>query len=426
MLSFNLRRKIGLPKLIVISGFAILAVYLWPQYQQLAPKSEYELQEAVIAQIEHIPGQAPLILITEPDDGLEAIRDAIKMASMSIDLVIYELEDPQIESLLVDASNRSVAVRVILQNVNVFGHRPNQDAFDYLSKKGVPVIWASKAFALTHQKTFIVDKEKAFILTFNLNPKYYSSSRDFGLIVTNPEDISAISRAFDSDWRGSRIKADNGQDLVWSPDSARTLLAVIKSAQESLDIYTLEMEDRRIIDALKNSAMRGVDVRVNMTYATGWKSALNELSDAGVHIRTFPSTGDLFIHAKVMIADNVRAFVGSENFSTQSLDLNRELGILVARQDIIASLGATFERDWALSRPFGIEAPKKSKAPDVPIYSVAPGTVKLSKSGICHTSDSSSYSRTIYFTPFDTLDACLNSGGHLPKKYKGATASPQS
>jgi hypothetical protein len=46
-------------------------------------------------------------------------------------------------------------------------------------------------------------------------------------------------------------------------------------------------------------------------------------------------------------------------------------------------------------------------------------TVKKSKSGICHDTHSSYYSRTKNFTPFDTLQACLNSGGRLPKNYSG-------
>ncbi|MBT43521.1 MAG: HNH endonuclease [Idiomarina sp.] len=44
--------------------------------------------------------------------------------------------------------------------------------------------------------------------------------------------------------------------------------------------------------------------------------------------------------------------------------------------------------------------------------------IKKSNSGICHAEDSRWYSRTKNFTPYDTLDACLKSGGRLPKGYK--------
>ncbi|MBL1376265.1 HNH endonuclease family protein [Zobellella iuensis] len=41
--------------------------------------------------------------------------------------------------------------------------------------------------------------------------------------------------------------------------------------------------------------------------------------------------------------------------------------------------------------------------------------VKQSKSGICHPPESRHYKRTKSYRPFDTLQACLNAGGRLPK-----------
>ena len=41
--------------------------------------------------------------------------------------------------------------------------------------------------------------------------------------------------------------------------------------------------------------------------------------------------------------------------------------------------------------------------------------VKLSNSGICHDSSSRSYNRTKNFTPFQSLEDCLDAGGRLPK-----------
>jgi cardiolipin synthase A/B len=41
-------------------------------------------------------------------------------------------------------------------------------------------------------------------------------------------------------------------------------------------------------------------------------------------------------------------FTGSENFSSTSLDENRELGIVLADPTALATLTHTFEQDWAL------------------------------------------------------------------------------
>ncbi|WP_074217346.1 DNA/RNA non-specific endonuclease [Halodesulfovibrio marinisediminis] len=41
--------------------------------------------------------------------------------------------------------------------------------------------------------------------------------------------------------------------------------------------------------------------------------------------------------------------------------------------------------------------------------------VKLSRSHICHDSSSRYYSRTKHYTPYNTLQECLDAGGRLPK-----------
>jgi hypothetical protein len=53
--------------------------------------------------------------------------------------------------------------------------------------------------------------------------------------------------------------------------------------------------------------------------------------------------------------------------------------------------------------------------------------VKKTSSGICHPPASSYYDRTKNFRPFDSVEACLASGGRLPKRLadKRSTSSPQ-
>jgi hypothetical protein len=42
--------------------------------------------------------------------------------------------------------------------------------------------------------------------------------------------------------------------------------------------------------------------------------------------------------------------------------------------------------------------------------------VKKSSSGICHSPGSGYYKQTQKFTPYQTIDECLKSGGRLPKR----------
>lgn len=62
----------------------------------------------------------------------------------------------------------------------------------------------------------------------------------------------------------------------------------------------------------------------------------------------------------------------------------------------------------------GGTAPKNAKPQDAP---AAPAVViKKSDSGICHDPSSPSYEKTKKFTPFNSMDECIKSGGKAPKK----------
>jgi phosphatidylserine/phosphatidylglycerophosphate/cardiolipin synthase-like enzyme len=293
-------------------------------------------------------------VITEPDAGIAPIVAMIENASSSVDVVMYQLEDTDIEHALAADEARGVAVRVLL-NGGYYGKKENTDndaAYQYFSQNGVAAHWTPSYFALTHQKTIVIDGTTALIMTMNLTPQYYASSREFDIVDTDASDVEAIESAFGDDWNDDETTADTADDLIWSPGSEPALLSLINGAHDSLDIYNEEMADTKITSALEAAAARGVAVRIDMTYSSEWKSAFTALTQAGASVRTYAAKAPLYIHAKVIIADGSQAFIGSENFSSGSLSKNRELGIVVADADTISSIEHTFQKDWAGATPF--------------------------------------------------------------------------
>lgn len=59
-------------------------------------------------------------------------------------------------------------------------------------------------------------------------------------------------------------------------------------------------------------------------------------------------------------------------------------------------------------------APTQQTSPEVTDPALPP--VKKSKNNICHKSGTRYYAQTRKFTPFDNIQACLDSGGRLPKR----------
>jgi cardiolipin synthase len=112
------------------------------------------------------------------------------------------------------------------------------------------------------------------------------------------------------------------------------------------------MNDPGIEQALANAAQHSVKVQVILPSPSGSGSSSNSngiatIKQGGVQVREDPR---LYMHAKIIVVDGQKAFVGSENISTQSLDRNRELGILVSDAGVLHTLEQTFQQDWGDSQ----------------------------------------------------------------------------
>ena len=173
------------------------------------------------------------VLITEPDQGMAPIYALMSSAKHTLDMTMYELDDPMATSLLVAAAKNGVTVRVILdQNLEM---DTNMTAYTALAAGNVTVHWANPVYASTHQKTITVDGTTAAIMTLNFAAEEYATSRDFALITTDAADVAAIEQTFEADLTNASIVPPNGTNLVWSPTNAQTaLLGIIGGAQTSL------------------------------------------------------------------------------------------------------------------------------------------------------------------------------------------------
>jgi cardiolipin synthase len=296
-----------------------------------------------------------LTLITEPDQGMTPVYDFIRSAKHTIDMTMYEESDPMVTGLLVAAQKKGLKVRVILdQNLE---KRDNTTAYDALSAAGVEVHWADPIFDSTHQKTVTIDGAQSAVMSLNLAPEFYSTSRDFAVITNEAVNVAAIEATFANDLVDKVAMPNDGDGLVWSPTNAETaLLGLIAGAKTSLILENEEMSYGPVVTALATAAKSGVDVRVVMVESREWEKNFETLTAAGVKVMVYTPYGSLYIHAKAMVADegtsSAKAFVGSENFSHASLTSNRELGLILNDAAIVSALHATLASDFAGGMPF--------------------------------------------------------------------------
>lgn len=307
-------------------------------------------------------GAQGVSVFVEPNAGESPIVNAIGSAKKSVWLEIYILSDRNVIRALEEAANRGLDVRVMLEP-HPYGTSSPQRVMDQLQATGIKVQTTNTAFALTHEKGMIVDGNTAYIMTSNFSRSalggYGSSSqysdstnREYDIIDTNGQDVQAVTAIFNADWSRNTAQFNNANLVVSPVNSRNDFTTFINSAHHTLIIEAEEMQDSSIEQAIDGAAKRGVQVEVilpspSSSSGDSNSAGIQTLKQAGVQVREDPR---LYMHAKMMVVDGHEAFVGSENISTQSLDQNRELGILISDSGVITTLQQTFQQDWSDSR----------------------------------------------------------------------------
>ncbi|MCW2945203.1 MAG: cardiolipin synthase [Actinoallomurus sp.] len=310
---------------------------------------------AAITALTALPAHAATYsLLIFPDQGYGSVYNFINSARTSIDVTMYELRDTTAVSDLVNRQKAGVKVRVILdaQHTSV-----NGSAYSKLKAAGAGVTYSSSAFVYTHQKSLTVDRATSLILSGNLDSTYYANDRDYGVYDSDANDVTAIENVFNADYAKTSVTPSDGDHLVWSPtDSQTRLLGLINGATSTLDVEELEFGDSALVNAIVAAENRGVRVRVVGMDPSSYRGYFDQVVNAGGSVVTYSSSGGLYIHAKAIVADSgtsaAKEFVGSENFSDNSLNHNRELGLIVSDSGVLSGLESTFNTDFANGTPY--------------------------------------------------------------------------
>jgi phosphatidylserine/phosphatidylglycerophosphate/cardiolipin synthase-like enzyme len=285
--------------------------------------------------------------------GQPTIYGFINSATTSLDMTMYELEDTTAVNDLIALENKGVTVRVILDRQH---QTANSSAYNALKGAGVGVVWSPSAFVYTHQKTITVDGLKSLILTGNLTSQYYATSRDYGVFDDDTRDVASIEKVFNADYAGTSITPTDGDHLLWSPtDSRNRLLSLVNGATKTLDVEELELSDSAVVNAIVARAKAGVAVRVVLEMPSDYASEVSAIKAAGGTVVGYSDPNGFYIHAKAMVADynlsTQKVEAGSMNISSNSLDNNRELGIILTgtgvAQSTATTIETTFNSDYA-------------------------------------------------------------------------------
>ena len=299
-------------------------------------------------------------LIVLPDDTSKPLIDALAAAARSLNVRMFLFTDPTLLKAVIAAKRRGVHVRVMLNPARRSGESENEASRQTLEAAGIEVRDSSPAFALTHQKSMVIDDATGYVESLNWEVRDLTETRDYAVVTTHALEVAEIVKCFDADWMQTPFEPDPKSHLIWCPNNGRERIAAfIDGAKESLWLQNERYQDTVIIERLVRAVKRGVRVHIMARPPHTLKKdklvegvgGLRIMHDVGAKVHRLKG---LKLHGKMLLADEARAIVGSINLSPGSFDARRELAIESDARHVVARLVETSHHDWENSHPLDL------------------------------------------------------------------------
>ncbi len=281
-----------------------------------------------------------LSLIVQPGDSFFPLVDAIDSAVATIKMTIFRMNDPIIREAMTYAVSRGVKVQALVAPASKGWTKRNRKLSEELSKVGIEVRVPrarKEKIKRYHYKIMTIDNGLSLILTFNPTQKNLHYARDFGLLIRDPEIATELSRLFDADWSGEVFKPGD-LPLVISPHNSREkMLALLASAERTIRILDAKVQDQQAIGLLLRKASVGCSIKI-ISNDTSYNDVV-----PNYHVRKLARYK---LHAKCIVVDGTRFFIGSQNIRPVSMDRRREVGIIVEDDAMARKIERVFDEDW--------------------------------------------------------------------------------
>ncbi len=296
------------------------------------------------------PRATPVTLSVLPDESEAPYVALLTSAERTIAVFGYQMGYGGILDTLQAKAKAGVDVRVILDGNTQRGTNDKYRAL--LEAAGAKFEWSDPKFSYMHAKTLIVDGKDAIVSTGNYSLSYMLRERNYLARLTDPQDVGDLAALFEADWTQTSPDLSCTRLVVSPVNSEARLADLVKSATKSIVIESMQFADRAVHDAVLERKAAGVDIRVLLA-APSWIGT-NTQAGADLVVNAIPSRwlASPGIHVKSIVVDGTYAYLGSENLSFTSLTKNREIGLVISDAPAIATMLATFEKDWAASTSF--------------------------------------------------------------------------
>ena len=295
-------------------------------------------------------------LASQKTGGVDApLVDAIDSARLTVDVAIYSLSLNSIRDALIDAHNRGVQVRMVIESENLDRSDPQK-----IKDAGIPIL-GDRREGLMHDKFVVIDNSEVWLGSMNFTDSGGYTDNNNLMRIRSVKMAENYTKEFEemfvddkfgpdlvAETPNPRVTIDGTPiDVYFSPDDSvqASFVDLVNNAQQSIYFMAFSFTADEIGDAVRNRARDGVVVagvmeteQVNSNIGTEFdlfkQAALDVLRDGN----------DGQMHHKVMIIDESIVILGSYNFTNSAETKNDETLIVVYSKEIAAQFMAEFQR----------------------------------------------------------------------------------
>ncbi len=241
---------------------------------------------------------------------------------------------------------------------------------------------AKRTGGILHAKYFLIDGREAYFGSQNFDWRALEHIQELGARVQGSAEVAPLQALFEADWAlaggaTELAKLPSAPNLRWVfspkpllPQGAAfdldALLAQIKGAKDTIQIQLLSYKAAgrdgtpflALDKALREAAARGVKVQLLLSHWVTGSKSLPALQDLGktkgiqLKILTVPPWSGGFVpfgrvnHAKLMVVDGERGWLGTSNWSRDYFYSSRNVGLLLSGA-LAEQLQGYFVRGWS-------------------------------------------------------------------------------
>lgn len=208
-----------------------------------------------------------------------------------------------------------------------------------ISLTGDEALW----IVFQHAKVRVGDDDYYVISSANMTYPSFYANREYWFIGHSLPIITSLQHLFALDIAWSRVMpSDIHPKLLVCPiDCRKKIHDALATATTSVRIAAQYLEDPALIEQLATLSTSGIDVRILVSDNQRWEW----VESVRPHMKTLKEP---YLHAKELLIDHRLLIHGSMNLSSNALDNNREIGIMIDDPEVIKEFERQFGKDWEM------------------------------------------------------------------------------